>query len=116
MIRITLACVGRLKEDYLKRAEAEFVKRLGAYCQLETKVIMEEKMPDRVSSQEERQILQKETDRLLRIIPEHSFVILLDLRGKELSSPSVFAEIGSSYGPRCQPPDFCHWRSFWVYR
>ena len=52
MIRITLACVGRLKEDYLKRAEAEFVKRLGAYCQLETKVIMEEKMPDRVSSQE----------------------------------------------------------------
>ena len=87
MIRITLACVGRLKEDYLKRAEAEFVKRLGAYCQLETKVIMEEKMPDRVSSQEERQILQKETDRLLRIIPEHSFVILLDLRGKELSSP-----------------------------
>lgn len=80
MIRITLACVGRLKEDYLKRAEAEFVKRLGAYCQLETKVIMEEKMPDRVSSQEERQILQKETDRLLRIIPEHSFVILLDLR------------------------------------
>ena len=80
MIRITLACVGRLKEDYLKRAEAEFVKRLGAYCQLETKVIMEEKMPDRVSSQEERQIL-------LRIIPEHSFVILLDLRGKELSSP-----------------------------
>lgn len=44
-------------------------------------------MPDRVSSQEERQILQKETDRLLRIIPEHSFVILLDLRGKELSSP-----------------------------
>lgn len=87
MIRITLACVGRLKEDYLKRAEAEFVKRLGAYCQLETKVIMEEKMPDRVSSQEERQILQKEIDRLLRIIPEHSFVILLDLRGKELSSP-----------------------------
>ena len=83
MIRITLACVGRLKEDYLKRAEAEFEKRLGAYCQLETKVIME----DRVSSQEERQILQKETDRLLRIIPEHSFVILLDLRGKELSSP-----------------------------
>ena len=66
MIRITLACVGRLKEDYLKRAEAEFEKRLGAYCQLETKVIMEEKMPDRVSSQEERQILQKETDRLLR--------------------------------------------------
>lgn len=59
MIRITLACVGRLKEDYLKRAEAEFVKRLGAYCQLETKVIMEEKMPDRVSSQEERQILQR---------------------------------------------------------
>ena len=49
-------------------------------------------MPDRVSSQEERQILQKETDRLLRIIPEHSFVILLALRGQELASPQFSQE------------------------
>ena len=35
----------------------------------------------------EKDSIDKLLDRLLRIIPEHSFVILLDLRGKELSSP-----------------------------
>lgn len=43
MLKITIACVGKLKEDYLRSAEAEFVKRLGAYCQLEIKCIPEEK-------------------------------------------------------------------------
>ena len=49
MIRITLACAGKLKENYLREAEQEFTKRLGAYCQLETRCISEEKMPENPS-------------------------------------------------------------------
>ncbi len=89
MIRITLACVGRLKEEYLRAGEAEFRKRLGAYCQLEILSVNEEKMPDRVSAAEERVILERETERLMKLIPAHSYVILLDLKGKEISSPAL---------------------------
>ena len=95
MIRITLACVGRLKEDYLKRAEAEFEKRLGAYCQLETKVIMEEKMPDRVSSQEERQILHGSSRSILSsfslILGERNFLPLSFRRNWKLLWSKVSA-------------------------
>jgi 23S rRNA (pseudouridine1915-N3)-methyltransferase len=34
-LRITIAAVGRLKEDYLRAAEAEYRKRLRPYCTLE---------------------------------------------------------------------------------
>ncbi|MCH3950180.1 MAG: 23S rRNA (pseudouridine(1915)-N(3))-methyltransferase RlmH [Acidaminococcus sp.] len=95
MIKITLACVGKLKEDYLKAAEAEFRKRLGAYCQLEISVINEEKMPDNASPAEAQQILRKETERLLKIIPDHSYVILLDLKGKEITSPALAEKMES---------------------
>jgi 23S rRNA (pseudouridine1915-N3)-methyltransferase len=95
MIKITLACVGKLKEDYLKAAEAEFRKRLGAYCQLEISVINEEKMPDNASPAEAQQILRKETERLLKIIPDHSYVILLDLKGKEITSPALAEKVES---------------------
>ena len=88
MIRITLACAGKLKENYLREAEQEFTKRLGAYCQLEIRCIPEEKMPDDPSPAVKEQVLEKETERILKLIPEHSFVVLLDLRGKEISSPS----------------------------
>ncbi|MCH4096424.1 MAG: 23S rRNA (pseudouridine(1915)-N(3))-methyltransferase RlmH [Acidaminococcus provencensis] len=89
MLKITIACVGKLKEDYLRSAEAEFVKRLGAYCQLEIKCIPEEKMPENASPAAEQQVLQKETERVLKLIDDHSYVVLLDLKGKEISSPQL---------------------------
>ena len=89
MLKITIACVGKLKEDYLRSAEAEFVKRLGAYCQLEIKCIPEEKMPENAPPAAEQQVLQKETERVLKLIDDHSYVVLLDLKGKEISSPQL---------------------------
>lgn len=34
-MKLTILVVGRLKEDYLKAAEAEYLKRLRPYCRLE---------------------------------------------------------------------------------
>ena len=113
MIRITIACVGKLKEKYLRDAEAEFTKRLGAYCQLETRCINEEKMPDNASPAEESQILARETERVLKLIPEHSYVVLLDLKGKEISSPG--RETGPVDGGGSEPPDLCDWWAFRIY-
>ena len=35
MQRVTVVCVGKLKERFYAAAAAEYVKRLGRYCRLE---------------------------------------------------------------------------------
>ena len=79
-MKITIACVGKLKEKYLTAALDEYVKRLQPFCKLEILSINEEKMPQEPSEAERNQVLEKESQRLLEIIPEHSYVVLLDLQ------------------------------------
>jgi 23S rRNA (pseudouridine1915-N3)-methyltransferase len=92
-VKITIACVGKIKEKYLTAGIDEFTKRLTPFCKLETVAINEEKMPDNPSPAEKEQVLEKETQRLLAIIPENSYVILLDVIGKQLSSPELANKI-----------------------
>ena len=92
-MKITIACVGKIKEKYLTAGIDEFTKRLTPFCKLETVAINEEKMPDNPSLAEKEQVLEKETQRLLAIIPENSYVILLDVIGKQLSSPELASKI-----------------------
>ena len=92
-MKITIACVGKIKEKYLTAGIDEFTKRLTPFCKLETVAINEEKMPDNPSPAEKEQVLEKETQRLVAIIPENSYVILLDVIGKQLSSPELANKI-----------------------
>lgn len=92
-MKITIACVGKIKEKYLTAGIDEFTKRLTPFCRLETIAINEEKMPDNPAPAEKEQVLAKETQRLLAIIPENSYVILLDVIGKQLSSPELAMKI-----------------------
>ncbi len=88
-MRITIACVGKLKEKYLRAGVEEYLKRLQPFCKTEITAISEEKMPSDPSDATREQVLQKETERLLKQIPENSYVILLDLHGKEITSPEL---------------------------
>ncbi len=92
-MKITIACVGKIKEKYLTAGIEEFTKRLTPFCRLEVAAIGEEKMPDDPSPAQKQQVLEKETQRLLNIIPENSYVILLDVIGKQLSSPELAARL-----------------------
>lgn len=92
-MKITIACVGKIKEKYLTAGIEEFSKRLTLFCKLETLAINEERMPDNPSPAEKQQVLERETQRLLAIIPANSYVILLDVIGKQLSSPDLAAKL-----------------------
>lgn len=92
-MKITIACVGKIKEKYLTQGIEEFTKRLTPFCKLETLSINEEKMPDNPSPAEKEQVLDRETKRLIAIIPENSYVILLDVIGKQISSPELADKI-----------------------
>lgn len=88
-MKISLVCVGKIKEKYLTEGIAEFTKRLTPYCKLETIAIGEEKMPDNPSPAEKEQVLTKETERLINAIPANAYVVLLDLQGREITSPQL---------------------------
>ena len=88
-MKISLVCVGKIKEKYLTEGIAEFTKRLTPYCKLETIAIGEEKMPDSPSPAEKEQVLAKETERLINAIPASAYVVLLDLQGREITSPQL---------------------------
>lgn len=90
-MKITVICVGKIKEKYLKDAVAEYSKRLSRYCKLDILETADEKTPDNSSETEDRAIRQKEGERILKLIRPGSYVIALAIDGKQLSS-ETFAD------------------------
>lgn len=80
MLSISIFAVGKLKERFWKDACAEYLKRLGGYAKVTVREI-----PD---SNKER-----EAEGLLAALPEQGPIILLDIRGKEVSSEALSEKI-----------------------
>ena len=85
-MNITVICVGKIKEKYLKSAIDEYTKRLTRYCKLSVVELGDEKTPDNASKKENILIRKKEGDIILTKIKDNMFVIALELKGKMLSS------------------------------
>ena len=76
---IKIICSGKIKEDYLKDAIAEYSKRISKYDKLE---IIE--LPD--YDYDLKKTLQKEKENILKNINLKDYNILLDLNGKSYTS------------------------------
>ena len=85
-MKISIACVGKIKEKFYKDAISEYEKRLSRYCKLEFLEVADEKTPDGASEALEEQIKGKEARRLLEKIREDAFVCTLEIEGKRLTS------------------------------
>ncbi|MBO5292792.1 MAG: 23S rRNA (pseudouridine(1915)-N(3))-methyltransferase RlmH [Lachnospiraceae bacterium] len=85
-MKITILCVGKIKERYWKDAIAEYTKRLSRYVKLDIMEVSDEKTPEGASAAVEEQIREKEGERLLRVLREDSYVITLEILGKKVSS------------------------------
>ena len=92
-MKITIVCAGRLKEKYLTAGISEFLKRLKPMAQVEILEVHEEKMPDNPSAAEKQQVLQKEGEKLLKLVPSGSYLFVLDVYGEELSSEELAERI-----------------------
>lgn len=92
-MKITIVCAGRLKEKYLTAGVQEFLKRLQPLAQVEIREIHEEKMPDNPSEAVRAQVLAREGERLLKLVPEQAYLFVLDVSGKMLSSEELAASI-----------------------
>lgn len=86
MLNINIVCIGKIKEAYLKDAINEYSKRLSKYCKLTILELPDEKIPDRLNESLSNEIKNKESNAILNHIKKDSYIICLDLTGKELSS------------------------------
>ena len=93
MIGINIICVGKLKEKYLKDAIDEYSKRLSKYCNLNIIEIQDEKLPGKVNDSIAKDIKQKECTKILNAIKKDSYVMALDLRGKQFTSEEFSKKI-----------------------
>ena len=85
-MKITIVCVGKIKEKFYRDALDEYAKRLSKYCKYEIIEVADEKTPDKASPAEEEQIKEREAQRILSKIKPDAFVCTLEIAGKELSS------------------------------
>ena len=90
-MKITIVCVGKIKEKFYRDAIAEFEKRLSKYCKFEIVEVADEKTPDKATVAEEEQIKEKEAVRILSKIKDDAFVCTLEIAGKKFTSEG-FAE------------------------
>ena len=90
-MKIRLLAIGKMKENYLKAAVAEYEKRLKPHVKLEILEGPEEDAPDGLSDREIEIILHKEAPFFLRKMGKDDYNIALDLEGRQLTSPEIAA-------------------------
>lgn len=88
-MNITVICVGKLKERYLKDALQEYAKRLSRFAKLDILELPDRKIPENASKAQEAEVLKKEGEEILAKIKPNSYVISLCIEGKELSSTEL---------------------------
>lgn len=93
MLHIDIICIGKLKESYLKDAILEYSKRLSKYCIFHIVELPDEKVPTILSPVEKQKIIEKESNSILSHLKENSYVIALDLNGKQYTSEEFSQKI-----------------------
>lgn len=86
MLHINIICVGKIKESFLKDAIDEYSKRLAKYCLLNIIELPDEKIPNNASEKEMLQVKEKEGQNILNNLKKESYIVCLDLKGKQYSS------------------------------
>lgn len=93
MLSINIICIGKIKEKFFRDAIDEYSKRLSKYCKLTILELQDEKIPDKLNLNIENEIKTKECDNIISRIKKESYVICLDLKGKQLSSEELSKNI-----------------------
>lgn len=86
IMKIRIICVGKLKEQYLKDAQNEYIKRLSKYSNIEIVELNDKSIYDNPSLKEEEKIKSLETAEILTKIGKNSYNVILDVLSKEIDS------------------------------
>lgn len=93
-MNINLIVIGKLKEDYLRSACAEYIKRLSRYCTFQLFELDECRLSDNPSEKEIASALKKEAEQIKKYAK--GMIIPMCIEGKQLSSPELSEKISSA--------------------
>ena len=89
MQRVTVICVGKLKEKFYAEAAAEYAKRLSRYCKLELIELPEQRLPENPSPAEVERALAREAEAIRGKLPPGAWVTALCIEGRTCSSQEL---------------------------
>lgn len=101
-MRLTIIAVGKLKEDYLKQAEAEYKRRLSRFTAVNIIELDDERAPEKLSDKQREAALKREGERILKCVNQKDYVVALAIEGESVTSmelaPSLedWANIGGA--------------------
>lgn len=95
MQKITILCVGKLKEKFYVEAAKEYIKRLQRFCKLELIELPEYRLPDNPSAAEIRHALEIESRSIREHLPHGSAIIAMCIEGKLCSSEKLSQKLQS---------------------
>ena len=93
MVNLNIICLGKLKEQYLRDASAEYLKRMQTICKLTVTEIPAEKLSENPSQKEIDRALDAEGKKIIEKIPKGSAVFAMCIEGKQRSSEELSAEL-----------------------
>ena len=86
MINLTVICIGKLKEQYLRDACDEYIMRLSAFCKVNLIELSPERLSDNPSQKEIEAALKNEGRAIIEKIPQGAYVYTMCIEGKQFSS------------------------------
>ena len=89
MQKVTVLCVGKLKEKFYADACAEYQKRLTRHCKLDLLELPEQRLPENPSEAEIEAALSKEADAIEEKLPRGGAVVALCVEGRTMSSDQL---------------------------
>ena len=89
MQKVTILCVGKLKEKFYIDASAEYLKRLQRHCKCEIVELAEYRLPEDPSPAEIQKALSTEAAAIREKLPRGGAVIAMCIEGKTCSSEEL---------------------------
>lgn len=98
MQKVTVLCVGKLKEKFYIDAAAEYAKRLSRFCKLELVELPEERLPEDPSPAQIEAALLKEAAAIRAKLPAGAALIALCVEGELRSSEALARQMAAWAG------------------
>lgn len=85
-MKYRIISVGKIKEVFYQQGIKEYLKRLGAYANIELVDGLEGKANPRAGKSEIDKILQKEGEKILNLLGKDEILAVLDINGRRMDS------------------------------
>lgn len=92
-MKYRIISVGKIREKFYQQGIQEYLKRLSAYGRFELVDGLEEKLGSNLSERDIEKALDREGERILSLISEDDWVVVLDIEGKMLGSEKLAGEL-----------------------